>query len=350
MGLISVRKEITRKILELLKLNVIGTPNLGMRYQHQKVEEKIYKIANPYFASIETRSALLGTCCFCKRTFTESDQTQTAFYIRYFSFKEAFRQQNVQRRVLAKDGKLRTDTKALLDGVGLEMENLPFYHYAYVDPRNERSLNLCTEFGFQKVREYSSLVFNRLFPKRREFEILTNKHYFLPELEKFYSNYSMFSLENLQDETPYFVIKDKNGEILAGAQAKVEHWKILELPGNNGKQKLELFSKIPLLNRIINKDYHFLALEGIYWKNGQEKKLEELFEGLLYYFQLNSCLLIADAESHVYQTLKSLDLGLVAKINKEVKGNVIVKSINQKEDFLEQLAQKPVYISITDVT
>jgi len=230
-----------------------------------------------------------------------------------------------------------------------------FFHYAYVDPRNVRSNALCKEFGFQVVRQYATVLFNRINPEQTKkysvAEITPEEQKQVREkLIEFYRDYTMFSFENLFGDRKYFVVKDANGNILAGAQANPDQWKVLSFPGWSGNLILHCFSMLPLLRKILNKNYRFVTLEGLFCVRGAEKHLEALCETLLRKFNVNTAIMVVDADSEIYRILKSLNLGLVEKLNKEVRGNVICRFVNFNEDQKKSFEVIPAYISGIDVT
>jgi hypothetical protein len=345
----------SNEIISLLKENVIGTPGLGMLYQHLEVQKKIDHIDDPYYVSLNKNDFTIGTCCFCSRNTLNNSNSIHSFYIRYFSFKEKYRTKSISQRTgITRNSKLREELLALLSGKNLGRDTTDkFFHYAYVDPRNLRSALLCKEFGFEPVRKFSTIIFNRLDPKEYKsvVEILPMQLNEVKELLKaFYKDYNMFSFENLFNSRKYYVIKDDKGKILAGIQAEPDHWRIHEMPGLSGKIILHVLSYIPYLNRLFNKDYRFLTLEGLYYAPGCEKYLEILIESLLAKYKLNSGMIWVDADSILYKILRSLNLGLVDKLNKEVMADVICKFIRFDKTEIDRFKSNPAYISGTDLT
>lgn len=343
------------QILEILNHNIIGTPEQSMLYQHRCVPNKIKEISDPYYACLIKQNRIIGTCCFCNRQTIDSGSFIRSFYIRYFSFRDAFRRKQFSEKKPSRLTQLRMEIKTLLNGQMLDTTpDEKFYHYAYVDPRNTRSMELCKEFGFEIVRQYSTIIFNRIIPKQNEIQIdeVTSEQQSSVRalLNDFYKEYNMFSFENLFGNRKYYVIKDPNGKILAGTQVNADHWRILSLPGLSGKIILNTFSYLPYLNRLFNKEYRFLTLEGIYYAQGFEKMLGPLFENLLFKYRLNSAIAVVDIDTELYKTMKSIDLGMVDKLNKEVTGNVICKFSNFSNEERELFHGQPAYISGIDVT
>jgi hypothetical protein len=342
------------EILQLLNKNVIGTPGQGMLYQHLKVNEKIFKISEPYFVNLIKKDHILGTCCFCHRKTINNSREIDSFYIRYFSFKEGFRQKVPSKRYIKRNGTIKTGMEKILQGRGLNKSAKDkFYHYAYVDPRNLRSSKLCGEFGFEEVRKFSTIIFNRIRPQDYP-QVTPVSHDQLSNvavlLKDFYKDYNMFSMENLFGDRHYYIVKDHEGRIVAGTQVNPDHWKIIALPGLLGKVILNTFSTIPYLKRLFNKDYRFLTFEGIYYATGCESYLQILFESLLARYRVNSAMIWIDTETPLYKTIKSLKLGLVSKLNKEVRAQVICRFFNFSAEEKKLFKSGPAYISGIDLT
>lgn len=353
---LKIFKSPTNEVLEILTKNIIGTPGYGMLYQHLGVLDKIYKIANPYYVNLVRGNKIIGTCCFCSRSTINVGRNIRSFYVRYFSFKNTYRRKHIKEKSVPRLSRLRDEIKFILAGQGLDTEaNEKFYHYAYVDPRNIRSVLLCNEFGFESVRQYTTIIFSRINPKKdvvkKLSEVSPSEENLLKELIlDFYKAFNMFSLENLFNGRKYYIIRDENKKIVAGVQVNPDRWKVLSLPGLTGKIILNTFTHVPYLGRIVNKDFRFITLEGVYYAPGFESSLEFLFESLLAMYQVNSAVVLVDPETQLYRTLKSLRLGLVDKLNKEVRGNVICKFSNFTEEAKKIFKTNPAYISGIDVT
>jgi hypothetical protein len=321
-----------------------------MLYQHLHAEEKLYNIATPYFLTIERNNEVVGTCCFCERSF----QTNTGFYVRYFAFKNDFRisgKPNTKSRL--KSSGIRNEVKALLNGnLLLNQKERQFFHYAYVDPRNPRSANLCDEFGFVPVRKYTTRIFSRFFPKQQHqlnVKVATSDSEKVRTLlSNFYSNYNHFTFENLNKN--YYYIENTAGEIVVGVQVNPDAWRIETLPGKFGKAILSVFSQTPFLSKLLNKHFRFLAVEGVFYESGSEPLFEKLLEHLLCQFKMHTAIMVVDTQSSLYKLTDKIDLGFLATTSPEVYGNVIVHSHQLAESFMEDQRLKPAYISVHDVS
>jgi hypothetical protein len=144
-------------------------------------------------------------------------------------------------------------------------------------------------------------------------------------------------------------MEDENGQLVAGVHANPDQWRIYSLPGFTNNL-LKIFTRLPILNKLFNKEFQFITFEGIYLVPGNEKYLERLFESLLAKYKVNSAICIVDPGSNLYTTLKSLRLGLMSKLNKEVRGNVICRFVNFSLEEKNIFKSNPVYISGIDAT
>jgi hypothetical protein len=339
-------------LLKILHNNIIGTPEYGMLYQHINVDEKINKLADPYFVNLVRGGQVAGTCCFCNRITLNNNNPIRSFYARYFSFQEVFRQKSIHEK-RHRSGIIRAEVELLLSGRGLNVTpEEKFFFYAYVDPRNKRSALLCDEFGFETIRQYTPVLFGRMNPREQGMlsiaEVLPDEG-LMALLKDFYHEYNMLSFENLEGRK-YFIVKDETGQPVGGVLVNPDAWKIHSLPGTMGKITLNMFSRLPFLKKLINRNFAFVSFDAVFVKPGFERALEGLLESLLFKFEVNTGIFLVDTNSAIYTTLKSLDLGVAEKLSKKVTGNVICRFANFSKSEKEQFLEKPAYLSAIDAT
>jgi hypothetical protein len=65
---------------------------------------------------------------------------------------------------------------------------------------------------------------------------------------------------------------------------------------------------------------------------------------------VNNAIIVVDTESKLNKALKSINLGLVHRLTKEIKGFVICKFVGFNAQEKENFKTKPAYISGIDVT
>ncbi len=348
---LTIEKNANEKVIKLLENNVIGTPGQGMLYKLLNVKDKINQLINPHFISIQKQDRVLGTCCFDERHVKNAGKPYKAFYVRYFSFLDKFRRKNIVIKKRSSNSNIKNEVNELLTGKGL-VDNLEdkFLFYAYVDLHNDRSRLLCEEFGFTKVREFQAKLFSRFRPKKdsrvtqvhdiKQIKSLLTTHY---------KNHSLVDLD-MVNAGKYYVIKDRNNEVLAGVQCNLEHWNILDIPGFTGKIILNIIPNIPFLKQYFNKDYYFLSYDSIYVKNGYEKDLIKLFSHLLYTSGLKVASLCLDVDSEIFRKLQKFNMGFMNRLSNNMIHQVIVKPINFSREEEQKLVESPVFISSFDIT
>lgn len=268
-----------------------------------------------------------------------------AYYIRYFTFKNKFRSAPAIAKNPRRPSALKDEIHQLLKGE-LFGDSNPHLYYAYIDPDNLRSLRLAKDFGFSKAGDFRTVFYSRFFPKRSAFvsRIQPDEEPTVVGLLKdFYGDHHFLSFENVFHLGNYFVYK-REGVIVAGIQALSEHWRVLELPGSNGKLLLGVLSRLPLMKRLISKDFRFLSVEAIYCKKGEEDALNTLLEDVLARFQVHSAIFCLDPGSEAYQAMQKLNRGLLGRLSKERSFAVMAKA-----QEMELELRSPCYVSAFDV-
>jgi hypothetical protein len=343
--ILKISKSPESQLIKLLEDNMIGTPGKSMLYKHVKVSEKVTGLNDPYFCNLKIRDRLYGTVCICKRSVFNQGRSETAFYVRYFTFLDKFRSadQNTRR---GNQSWIRDEVAMLMNGEGLEYTD-QLLLYAYLDSENIRSGRLIEEFGFAKAGLFHTMPFSRFFPRVSPLMEKLGKEeqpamYDL--LLDFYRDFQLVSFENMFVKGDYFVIK-KADEIVCGVQGIPDQWKIIDLPGVSGNLMMHVIPKLPWLKRLFNPEYKFIFLEGIYCKPGYEKQLESLFTSVLAYFNAFSGIVCLDPRSTLYQSVRQMYMGLTHKIMGEKQIEIAVKSTYDKTPD----QQAPFFISGFDV-
>ena len=342
--------QVSEQLESFLSKNEIGTPGASMVYQQLRTRSKLHDIPDPTFFSIKRNSQILGSCTFCNRISTEGPVS----YIRYFSFSGAFKAAKNPRRVSSGFGSLKKEVTDLFCKKNNEINKSgKSIFYAYLDESNKRSARLCQDFGFEALRKFKTLTFSRIFPKLHPgFRRITAEEAakIASQITETYQGYSFFTNENIRLSKDFFVISDGQENILAGVQAVEEHWKILEMPGLAGKFMLQVFSRMPLFNRLIARDLQFLAFENVFVQEGKEYELQKLLESVLAMKKRNIGLISMDSISPLAKSFEKVSLGLANKFKKPVEASVIVNTKNLTSQKIKELRQKPAFISTLDLT
>ncbi len=321
------------KIVDFLCNVSIGTN--GAIYQHLHTSEKIKLLHQPHFFTIFRNENAISNITICEREISLQEKKINSLYIRYFAFQSSF-QANGIKNENKKNSVFEKYIKSLLETSNLNVDEPKFdsvIYWAYIDPENNRSLNMSERFNFEKIGSFKTFAFSRFFPKKSDSVFLyqnTEKEEILNKLNEYYKDYSFYSPVHLFENNNYFVYKNKEGKIIAGIQANKVHWKIKALPGFKGKIMVKLLPYIPFLRRIINpKRYSFLATEGFFCVKDEEWCLTEFFSGVLNLQKVNSLLFWVDEKDfHFNKLLKSIKLGLLQKIKSDNSIDILAKFNN----------------------
>jgi len=345
----------TNEVIDLLSDISIGTD--GAKYSHLHTPKKINTLYRPHFFYLSRHQKALANVTICERPIYIKNQLIDSFYIRYFAFAPTIQRGSFKSKKTNKTTFFDTYLKTLFSTSNLNLEQpeyQPSLFWAYIDPHNNRSLNMGARFGFKTIGYFKTYGFSRFYPKlsKNVSRIKTSEQTEIKsKIKAFYKDYALFSDVHLFKNNDYFVLKNQ-GKIVAGVQTHNVHWRIDALPGLKGKLAVKLLPYIPFVNRIINpKSYQFLAVEGLFWIDGYKHQLQELLEGVLAIQQKNSLLMwFDDADYKMVNAIESLNLGLIQKIKTDNSIEIVAK-FNQFDETLKQsILNTKKYISGFDTT
>lgn len=317
-SLFKIREKETPEIIELLESVTLGTN--GAHYRHLDTAERITEADNPLFLSIERNSNVISNVTFCRRA--------SHWYVRYFAFSPKLQSIGVKKskgRSLLKM-ELEDYFQASLDGENEKGKVDSFY--AYIDPKNEKSLWMSQVFGFKTVGEIATQTFSRVNPKAstrvrksddwKEAEGLIEKHF---------SHYQ-YSYMAQSSKPPFYLIKDENGEIIAFAKVAISTWEIRRLPGKAGGFLTKIIPFVPGLNRLIRpKRNACIVPEAVIVKDNNPELLTEFFQGILKLEDKNLILWWTDVNDHLYSEVKDeVKWGLLHKVIGVSKANIVQRS------------------------
>jgi GNAT superfamily N-acetyltransferase len=324
--------------IELLQKSVYGTN--GPKYIHTGQEIKVPNLKNPLFFRLIQEDKTIGYYCLCKRKMVQSQQKIVGYYGRYLAVEA-----NYQGK---KYGKL---LKEIAVNFVEQNEKSPYVLYSYIEENNTKSLRISEHKGFHSLATLSTTLFTRISPKknnRLEKLKVSETDEMVALLENSFKDYTLKNFENINYQNNYFVIRN-GGEIVAGLQANPVLWKIVEMQGLGGKIIMNLLPNLPIMKKIFNPNaYDFLAIEGVYFKQGFEHELYPLIEGILNHFSIYSALFQLDTNDSLNNIFKQNgNLGILNAMKKDFKTHVMVKSKG-----IEKLKNEGeiVYVSSFDFT
>lgn len=318
-----LRERATEEIIQLLESVTLGTD--GAHYRHLDTRERIQEADNPLFLSMERHEKVLGNVTFCRRN--------DIWYIRYFAFNESM-QSTGRKKSKAKGGLLRTELNRFFNqALQAELEEPVNAFYAYIDPRNAKSLWMSESFGFETIGKIATQTFSRTRPKKSSRVQKMNDWNEIADLVN--SNFSdqLFYFDAQSKKPPFYVLRDDNGTVLASAKINISDWAIDRLPGKFGGTLIKILPYIPVIRRLIQPKYHsFVVPEAVYVKDQNPIHLTELFEGILASENRKVAMWWVDEKEPSYIEMKStVKWGPLNRILGVNQVNVVVKS-NQSFD------------------
>ncbi len=348
MSLFEITSNWNDELLHLLENNDIGTLGKSMVYRHLHVREKLNHFQHPFFVNLKRNDKIIGTCCFLQRS--PGSDGLVCFYIRYFSFKNSYRSNPSGERQIQLRGRLKQEVDSILDGQQF-VPNDQNVFYAYVDPHNIRSKNLCDAYGFKEVRRFQTYTFSRLSPMLQvPVEVIGEPEKMKVKglLDSYYKEHSFYQTENLFFGD-YLIMRDANGEIMLGVHVAKEDWLIHSLGGKYGKLMLNILGSIPVLKKLINKRFSFLSLDYLYVAQGSEASITPFLNSVLYVYKKNVAMMALDQEGSLAQLMKKISLGPISVFNKPVEVSIIIKQNPNNGVKLQQWKEKPAFISTLDL-
>ncbi|MCC5917260.1 MAG: GNAT family N-acetyltransferase [Cryomorphaceae bacterium] len=323
--------------------NRIAWGTEGAIYQNMKVREKISKIANPTLMAIEKDEVLQATALFSNVSVLSENKSYNCQYIRFFATDPAIRGTGLMKRYASK-------VMSLIR----EDETLQTIYFALVEKGNKASFHAVKNAGYSHTGTIKTIGFSRFFPKFKNqlFQVQSqhDKSVVMAALSKQYAQHSLTNFNPVFLHNQYYVLKDKDGNILAGCQYHLCEWKVNRLPGIGGDFTLKLLPYLPLFNRIFNpKKFRFLTFEAIFCKPGNEDCLNDLMEGLLALNGINSAMLWVDEKDPFFETInRVLHFGLIHNFVKSNDVYMMQSFSGFSEEEQKQFTGKPFYASAFD--
>ncbi|MBI1836133.1 MAG: hypothetical protein HYR91_02590 [Flavobacteriia bacterium] len=321
-SMFTLNEKASASLKELLHQTTYGTE--GACYRHLDTLERIEGLDNPLHLSLERNKKVLGNCTFCRR---EGD-----WYIRFFTFNIHYSSSG-KLKSKAKKSKLKEEltvffNSALEKGINSELVSS---FYAYIEPKNKRSIQMSENFGFKKIATVLTQTFSRVKPKKSNRLVKIDSWKEVQLLfEKKYKNYSYY-FETYLKEGPFYGLKNEAGELLTLCKYNEATWEIVRLPGKMGGLLTKVIPLIPILNKIIKPKKHtFIVPEAVWVKENNAFLLEEFFSALLFEKKKTLILWWIDQKDELFQFVqKKINWGLLHKLVGKTEVNVMRKS-NQK--------------------
>jgi hypothetical protein len=315
--------------------------NEGAVYEHKNTKEHIQLIPNPTLLSVTENDKILMTAVFCNTPVSSKHTSYSCYYIRYFAASREVRGKGLTKHF---SGKVMEVIR--------QNETGKTIYFACIERGNRASYKVVESAGYKNIGTVKTIGFSRFFPKAKNIEQINTeagRKEVLNLLKENYEGHALVQFNSLFIKNNYFVIRENN-EIVAGCQYHRAHWIINNMAGVSGKLIMNVVPHIPLLKQLFNPEkFEFLAFEGIYFKQGNEHRLTELFEGLLYREQLKSAMFWMGDQSPFYkQIIKKARLGLLYSFIKDSDVYILAAFQNMTQSEIAAINTSPLYASAFD--
>ena len=327
---------VSMAVRSLLMKTVWGSG--GTHYEHLGGEQTVKEMFDPHVITLEKDEELIACALFCKREVKVNSHTYNSFYTRYFAANPVFRGQGiVKQNGAATMSMIRKDVAE------------PSLFYAVVEKKNYASKKIVESVGYNPIALLKTVGISRYFPKKnssvRKLSAAELEQMKL-RLDVFYKEHGFVQFKPLDT---YYVLEEA-GEIVAGVQVEKGSWHIQNMPGVLGFVVMKVVPYIPLLNRIFNpRNFKFLGLEALYFKDGHAKDAVKLVEHLLAENKCNSAMLFADEKSKVYTHLMKCRLGILNYFSQDADSFLMMAHEHVPADEVASIQKAPVYVSSFDL-
>ena len=332
-----LRSYATEGVKELLQKVTLGTN--GARYRHLDTLVRLKDLENPLYLSLEPKDKVLANVTLCRR--------QVGWYIRYFAFEPSLQSEGNTRRKQS-DGLLKQELSRFFQDA-FNQKNAPDLMYAYIDPRNERSLWMSSNFGFKTKAKISTQTFSRIRPKevKNVIEITEDLAWLKEKINETFKNHSLFFTKHTFNDTPFYGYYE-DGVCKAFLKTHRANWVVERLPGRSGRVLTQIIPYVPGLRKIVRpSEFSFTAIEAVYLEKGASiEYLNRLFEGVLFHEKTNSIIWWVDQKDPLYHKVANkLNWGLLHKLNGANEVDLVV--LERHNDRPQGLKQ-PYYTTAFD--
>lgn len=323
-------------------LDEIAWGSEGALYEHKNTAEHIHHIFQPSLFAILEHGKIQGTAIFCNSPVTLDGQKFDCFYIRYFASSKEIRGKGVMKNLSIK----------VMDLLSQSVQEKTIL-YACIERQNKSSYKVVEAAGYSPSGKVKTMGFSRFFPKKskriQQVKNAKEQAHIIKLLQKQYKKHALVQFNSLFLKDDYYYIKEGD-EIVAGCQFHKAHWVVNRMKGLMGKIVMNIVPLLPILNKVFNpKRFEFLGLEGIYVKEGHEKTLFELFEGLLVQENLRSAMFWMGDDCPIRQRIETHGkLGFIHSFVKDSDVIIMANYQNMSPEEIELVKKQPIFAAAFD--
>lgn len=225
-------------------------------------------------------------------------------------------------------------------------------YYSQIESSNIRSYTSFLRAGYEPLTTFHTLTYSRTWPKwhqRVERLPYIERLEIIQRLNALYHDVILTDFVHSVQCHQYHIIRDEQGEIVAGVQASMHHWYLEHMPGLGGWLTLNVLPWLPLIGRQVQRDMHFLKLGNLYMAPGHTHDLEALISHVLNAHQVCTGMVYMHKLSPMYDVLvNGIGLGLVHSLTGPTEVKYMVHTTRTSDKLCAMIASRPVHLNMMD--
>lgn len=228
----------------------------------------------------------------------------------------------------------------------------PGFGFAYVESTTHISLRLSDRIGHVHEADMPITLFTRFRPRDSEAVApLDPRHAGAVRilLEELYADHELSDFGRSLAPDRYFTLT-LGGEIVAGAQAEVLRWSVVDMPGLAGQFLLRGLPRLPLARSLLDlADLRIVRLGNLLLPEGRETEFQVLLEAILAREGAKIGMIMLDARSPVLERLRRH--GRLGLLSNALKGSAKLRIdvVGMDPVMLDRLKTAPLLVSPADV-
>lgn len=332
----------TQEAIFLLEKANYGTT--GIRYQQTGQRIKLADICPALCFHLFEEDRLAGFFCLDPRQVTWSGKVVTGYYGRYFA--------------IDADSQGKSLGTLLIEQVAAfvrKHSHSPSIIYVYVEGRNVRSVKCFTRSGYRLLSECQTFVFRRFFP-RKLYRVVQASALELEQIRQEIATANaesqFFTPSRIGYQEDYYLCFDGD-RLIGGVQANEVTWKFNAMPGISGKVMMNILPFLPVVNRLFQPRYKFLAIDSLHLHSddrpsGRRRgEVTRMIESILAHKQLHTAICQTDVTFH--RLLAGEIAGLLSGYQENVRTGLYGLLLHLPEPE-RKLADNECFISSFDFT
>jgi len=311
------------------------------RYRILGVEEKLRRLRDPSFFTLH-----------------EADQEISVIVLDFCRKSVLGRECGAYHFVMAATAPERRNeglAATLLDAVkthAIETVVRPGLGFALVEATTEFSLRLSDRIGHAIEATVPLTFFTRFGPRDDpavQQAAPEDAVQIVEELQSAYADHELADFPASVRTEEYFLLWD-GGRIVAGAQAELLRWSVVEIPGIVGWLLLKVVPRIPFLRRLIDlNDLRIVRLSNLLVRAGEERAFTRLAEALLARRASRIGLIMLDVRSPVLDRIRShMWMGLLSRATRGAV-KIRIDVVGMDAEMIAALSSRPLLVSAADV-